>query len=69
MQLPPLLFIDLGFLFLFGSVFILITMEMLSFYYGQSNIMVNLEKMRVVVYVVVVLFSIIATIQLILLMV
>ncbi|MDR0461572.1 MAG: hypothetical protein LBH62_09170 [Nitrososphaerota archaeon] len=67
MMLPPLLFSDLGIMFMVGAVLLLLSTELLSAQYGQTNIVINYKKMRRITFIVTGVFFIFATIQLILL--
>jgi len=48
-----------------GAVLLLLSTEVLSAYYGQTNIVINYKKMRMITFIVTGVFFIFATIQLI----
>jgi hypothetical protein len=64
-QLPPLIFTDVSLLFAVGSIVLLLTTELSSSYYGQTNISIDRKKLKNVANLSAVLFLIIAIIRLI----
>lgn len=60
MQLPPLIFSDLTILLAVGTMVLLITIELSSPYYGQTNLSLNRTKLRNAAYTTGVLFLVTA---------
>ncbi|MDR2720462.1 MAG: hypothetical protein LBC03_06645 [Nitrososphaerota archaeon] len=60
MQLPPLIFSDLAILLAVGTIALLITIELSSPYYGQTNLSLNRTKLKNAAYTTGVLFLITA---------
>jgi hypothetical protein len=67
MQFPPLLFSDLGILLTVGAVLLLLTTELLSARYGQTNIVIDHKKMQIATLIITGVFFVFATIELIIL--
>ena len=65
MQLPPLTFIDVSLLFTVGAIVLFITAELASPYYGQTNLIINRQKLKNAAYATGILFLITVAIQLI----
>lgn len=65
MQLPPLILLDISFLFAIGAIVLLIITELSSSYYGQTTLIINRHKLKNATYIVALLFLISAAIILI----
>ena len=65
MQLPPLGFTDVSLLFVVGSIVLLITAELSSSYYGQTNLTINRQKLKNAAYATGIIFLITAIVRLI----
>ncbi len=59
MLLPPLTFLDLSLLFTVGAIILLITVEIFSPYYGQTNLTINRRKLKNAAYSTSIIFLII----------
>jgi hypothetical protein len=64
-QLPPLTFIDISLQFTVGAIVLLITAELSSPSYGQTNLTINRQKLKNAAYVTGIMFLITAAIQII----
>ena len=65
MQLPPLTFIDVSLLFTVGAIVLFITAELASPYYGQTNLIINRQKLKNAAYATGAIFLITAVINVI----
>ena len=65
MQLPPLTFIDISLLFMVGAIVLLVTAELASPYYGQTNLTINRQKLKNAAYATGAIFLITAVINVI----
>jgi hypothetical protein len=63
--LPPIAFTDLSLLFAVAAITLLITAELASTYYGQTNLTISTKKLKNAGYIVVGLFLITAFIRII----
>jgi hypothetical protein len=64
-MLPQLGFTDVCFLFAVGSILLLITAELSSSFYGQTNLKVDRQKLKNAAYAAGVVFLIIAVIRIV----
>lgn len=46
MQIPPVTFTDASLLLALGAIVLLITAELISPYYGQTNLTINKRKLK-----------------------
>ena len=46
MQIPPLTYTDVSLLLALGAIILLITAELISPYYGQTNLTINKRKLK-----------------------
>lgn len=58
MQLPPLIFLDLSLLFAIGAITVLILLEVASPYLGRINLALNRRKLKIVGWILGILFLI-----------
>ena len=65
MQLPPILFSDLSLLLAVGAMVLLITAELSSSYYGQTNFSLDSNKLKNVAYATGIAFLVTAVITVI----
>jgi hypothetical protein len=65
MLLPPLNYTDLSWLLIVGSIVIFFTIEIISPYYGATNLLINKSRLRKVAYTTGILFFLILAIRMI----
>ena len=65
MQFPPLTLADTSLLFTIGALALLITVEVLSPYYGQTKLVIKKKKLQNVALIITLIFLIIAVIRII----
>jgi hypothetical protein len=65
MPFPSLSFTDISLLFAVGSIVLLITAELSSAYYGQTNLTIDRQKLKNASYVTGIVFLITAVIKII----
>jgi hypothetical protein len=66
MPLPPIAFTDIGFLFAIGAVVLLLTTEIASSYYGQTNLVINNKRLKNAAYFTGFLFLITVVLRIVL---
>jgi hypothetical protein len=68
MQLPPVTLTELGFLFALGAIILLLTAELSSTYYGNTNLTINRRRLKNAAYGIGVIFLITVATRIVIIM-